>query len=39
MRMKILKAVRAVANEFQVLLRVRMPMGAANGLRTRSKRN
>ena len=39
MRMKILKAVRAVANEIQVLLQVRLPMGAANGLRTRSKRD
>jgi hypothetical protein len=39
MRMKILKAVRAVANEIQVLLQVRLPMSAANGLRTRSKRD
>lgn len=35
MRMKTVKAVRAVANWIQILLEVRLPMGALYGLRTR----
>lgn len=36
MRMKTMQAVRAVAHWIQSLLEVRVPMAAANGLRTRS---
>jgi hypothetical protein len=35
MRMKIVNVVRAAAKWIGVLLEVRLPMGAANGLRTR----
>jgi hypothetical protein len=35
MRMKTVRAVRAAAKWIQLLLDVRLPMGASNGLRTR----
>jgi hypothetical protein len=35
MRMKTVKAVRAAAHWIQILLAVRLPMGASYGLRTR----
>ena len=35
MRMKTVKAVRAAANYIQILLEVRLPIGASYGLRTR----
>jgi hypothetical protein len=35
MRMKTVKAVRAAANRIVMLLEVRLPMAASNGLRTR----
>ena len=35
MRMNMVKAVLAVAHWIELLLAVRLPLGAANGLRTR----